>query len=496
MMTKNERLKQANIDKISLFLSKKYNKVFKDKEFTMDILKYEVAKLLLGKDMKTFNFNDNIRKIEKAILKKVTNYGKIKFEPIQMNKINNLISSNKPNPQQQIQNSKKMDNIPVQKEIKIRAPKSAGSRTDSQKPQKRGQSAAAPQKNQKININNNINSNNNNNNNNNNYKKKNNEIPYPTVKMEMLRERQRNKWAIQANKEHEEYLKEQEIIRRSNYEKKLRQREILEQQIKEKREQEQKIKEEEKGQPSLTSLNLGGNSNTATQHNNQNEKIKRPLSSKPFNNRKKEEIEYQKKVEEDIKKFQEEEKLKKKTMREKYKEIQKENYENALKKKEKQIHEKEMEKKEKNDMNMFNGEENRNMMKMKRMNTADLSRINQNIKHQIAINNYEEQKYKKEREQEQKKFFDEELLQKEKKQKMISDFRKGLDEQLKEKQKMKELKNKVKIEETKDNWNIKNQIEEEKNNKKKLKYEKISNYKKELDEQIEKNKKLKQNELD
>ena len=494
MMTKNERLKQVNVDKISLFLSKKYNKVFKDKEFTMDILKYEVAKLLLGKDMKTFNFNDNIRKIEKAILKKVTNYGQIKYEPIQMNKINNLISNNQPHPQQQIPNNKKMGNS-IQKDTKIKAPKSAGNRMDVQTSQKRGQSATASQKNQKININNSINSNNNNNINNNN-RKKNNEIPYPTVKMEKLKERERNKWAIQANKEHEEYLKEQEILRKSNYEKKLRQREILEQQIREKKEQEQKIKQEEKGQPSLTSLNLGGNTNTTTQHNNQNEKIKRPLSSKPFNNRKKEEIEYQKKVEEDIKKYQEEEKLKKKTMREKYKEIQKENYENALKKKERKIHEKEMEKKEKNDVNIFNGEENRNMMKMKRMNTADLSRINQNIKHQIAINNYEEQKYKKEREQEQKKFFDEELLQKEKKQKMISDFRKGLDEQLKEKQKMKVLKNKVKIEENKDNWNINNQLEEEKNIKKKLKYERICNYKKELDEQIEKNKKLKQNELD
>ena len=165
MMTKNERLKQVNIDKISLFLSKKYNKVFKDKEFTIDILKYEVAKLLLGKDMKTFNFNDNIRKIEKAILKKVTNYGQIKYEPIQMNKINNLISNNQPHLQYQIQNNKKIDNNPVQKDIKIKAPKSAGSRMDNKNPQVRGQSAAAPQKNQKININNSINSNNNNNNN-------------------------------------------------------------------------------------------------------------------------------------------------------------------------------------------------------------------------------------------------------------------------------------------------------------------------------------------
>ena len=49
MMTKNERLKQVNVDKISLFLSKKYNKVFKDKEFTMDILKYEVESYYLVK---------------------------------------------------------------------------------------------------------------------------------------------------------------------------------------------------------------------------------------------------------------------------------------------------------------------------------------------------------------------------------------------------------------------------------------------------------------
>ena len=87
--TKNERLKQVNIDKLSLFLSKKYNKVFKDKEFTMDILKHEISKLLSGKDMKTFNFNDSIKKIEKAILKKVSNFGQIKYEPIQMAKINN-----------------------------------------------------------------------------------------------------------------------------------------------------------------------------------------------------------------------------------------------------------------------------------------------------------------------------------------------------------------------------------------------------------------------
>ena len=41
---------------------------------------------------------------------------------------------------------------------------------------------------------------------------------------------------------------------------------------------------------------------------------------------------------------------------------------------------------------------------MKQKNTVDLNKINQNMKHQIAINNYEENKYKRESELEQKKY--------------------------------------------------------------------------------------------
>ena len=76
---------------------------------------------------------------------------------------------------------------------------------------------------------------------------------------------------------------------------------------------------------------------------------------------------------------------------------------------------------------------------------------------------------------------------------MINEFRKGLDEQIKEKQKMKELNNKVKIDENQDNLNYNNKMIEELNMMNKKKYEKINNYKKELDEQIERNKKYKQN---
>ena len=122
-MSKNERLKQINIDKIALFLNNKYNKVFKDKNFTMNTLKYEISRLLVGKNMKIFNFNESIKKIEKSILKTVSNYGEIKYEPVQMDKINNLLSYNN-------NNSKLLENtlfnaqreLPINSEIKEYAP--------------------------------------------------------------------------------------------------------------------------------------------------------------------------------------------------------------------------------------------------------------------------------------------------------------------------------------------------------------------------------------
>jgi len=76
----------------------------------------------------------------------------------------------------------------------------------------------------------------------------------------------------------------------------------------------------------------------------------------------------------------------------------------------------------------------------------------------------------------------------------MNDFKQGLDAQIKEKQRLKELKVKEKINENKDNLNVNNQIIEENNKRNKVKYEKINNYKRELDEQVERNRKMKQNE--
>ena len=85
------------------------------------------------------------------------------------------------------------------------------------------------------------------------------------------------------------------------------------------------------------------------------------------------------------------------------------------------------------------------------------------------------------------------MIQNEKKKKMITEFKRGLDDQIKEKQKLKELKEKAKINENRDNIKINNQILEENNQRNTDKYKKISNYKRDLDEQIERNRKLKQN---
>ena len=488
-MSKNERLKRVNIDKIALFLNNKYNKVFQDKNFSMNALKYEISRLLVGKNMKVFNFNESIKKIEKSILKTVSNYGEIKYEPVQMDKINNLLSYNN-NSIQSNTLSNVQPHLPIKNKIKEYAPNLEEERKnqDILKPQRI--QSAIPKVN-KLNLNNN-----------NNVKKNLNEVPYPTEKMEKLREREKNKWAIQANKEYEEYLKEQDKLKRDNYEKKLKQRKILEEQIKERKEYEQKMRQEEKNvQPYATSLKFDEvefNYNNRVNNMKEKENKRRPLSSKPMIKRRKEEIEYQKQIEKDLKKYQEQENMKKKILRDKYKEMQKENYENAIKKKKEKIKEKEIEKSEKNNVNIFDKEDNRakeiflkNQLKVEQFSK---NKINQNIKHQLAINNYENQKYKKEIEQEKKRFINEELAQNEKKKKMMDDFKKGLDAQIKEKQRLKELKDKEKINENKDNLNVNNQIMEENNIRNKAKYEKINNYKRELDEQVERNRKIKQNE--
>ena len=92
---KNEKLKKQFVDKMLLFLNNKYSRVFKDKGFTNEKLRLEVNKLLGNQNYKTFDYQANLKKVEKSILTKVSKMGDVKYEPVQMSKINELLKFDK-----------------------------------------------------------------------------------------------------------------------------------------------------------------------------------------------------------------------------------------------------------------------------------------------------------------------------------------------------------------------------------------------------------------
>ena len=69
---KNEKLKKQHVDKMILFLNNKYSRVFKDKGFNNEKLRNEVNKLLGNQNFKTFDYQANLKKVEKSILTKVS----------------------------------------------------------------------------------------------------------------------------------------------------------------------------------------------------------------------------------------------------------------------------------------------------------------------------------------------------------------------------------------------------------------------------------------
>ena len=88
---KVEKIRRGFCDKISYFLSQKYKKVFSDKGYTNDKIQKEVYRLLTSKNMKTFNFNIELKLIEKQILEKISKSKTVKYEPVEMKKIKDLM---------------------------------------------------------------------------------------------------------------------------------------------------------------------------------------------------------------------------------------------------------------------------------------------------------------------------------------------------------------------------------------------------------------------
>ena len=270
---KNEKLKKQYVDKMLLFLNNKYSRIFKDKKLTNEKLRKEVEKLLGNQNYKTFDYQSNLKKVEKSILSKVSKIGKIKYEPVQMSKINDLLNfdkdkyiseeaekTNDNNSKSQNTNNnlnktnKSKEKKTIKKEEAIKSPPTVNEKIESKN---------EIQENNNITDNNNINSQirpqsavlmnnkgindfriNNNIISNNNfciYNQNINEMNNLSEKMRKLKLKEQDEWAIKAKLDHDNYIKEQNEMKRAQYEKQMKQRELLENQIKEKKEREEKL---------------------------------------------------------------------------------------------------------------------------------------------------------------------------------------------------------------------------------------------------------------
>ncbi len=269
---KNEKLKKQYVDKMLLFLNNKYSRMFKDKKITNEKLRKDIEKMLGNQNFKNFDYQSNLKTVEKSILAKASKIGQIKYQPVQMSKINDLLNFDKDKyltdePEKQKENIQKVNNTNdntkktvknkskekiiktnldkdkiknKEKEINQEQKKIENNPEEKKNSQIRPQSAVVNyQKVNEFNLNNNIVSNNNFSiyNENNNM----NAMSNLSEKMRKLKLKEQDEWAIKAKLDHDNYIKEQNDKKKELYEKQMKQRELLENQIKEKKEREEKL---------------------------------------------------------------------------------------------------------------------------------------------------------------------------------------------------------------------------------------------------------------
>ena len=312
---KNEKLKKQYVDKMLLFLNNKYSRMFKDKKITTEKLRKEIEKLFGNQNFKNFDYQSNLKTVEKSILLKASKTGTIKYEPVQMSKINDLLNfdkdkyladeSEKNNENikhistNSNKNKSKEKNIKpnLEKNLQIKSYKIAGKKEIKKQEVKkeplnnnkneendniklRPQSDVVSNKNNNLvlesnisdfNLNNNIVNNNNFSicNENNNFNAMNN----LSEKMRKLKMKEQDEWAIKAKLDHDNYIKEQNNKKKEIYEKQMKQRELLENQIKEKKEKEEKLYNDKLKKQYKYSYRAVGENELNSDLNNKNNKI-------------------------------------------------------------------------------------------------------------------------------------------------------------------------------------------------------------------------------
>ena len=318
---KNEKLKKQYVDKMLLFLNNKYSRMFKDKKITNEKLRKDIEKMLGNQNFKNFDYQSNLKTVEKSILAKASKIGQIKYQPVQMSKINDLLNFDKDkyltdepekqkeniqkvnntndNTKKTVKNKSKEKNIKTnldkdkiknkEKEINQEQKKIENNPEEKKTSQIRPQSAVVNyQKVNEFNLNNNIVSNNNFSiyNENNNM----NAMSNLSEKMRKLKLKEQDEWAIKAKLDHDNYIKEQNDKKKELYEKQMKQRELLENQIKEKKEREEKLYNDNfKNKYKYFKRDVGENelnnnlNNNYKKNNNINNNIEDNINYKPNN---------------------------------------------------------------------------------------------------------------------------------------------------------------------------------------------------------------------
>lgn len=469
-LTQSEKLKKLYIDKISSYIMKRYNSFFKDKGYSQTHLNKDIEKLIHNKDMKTFDVNSEQPKIEKIIMEKISNMESTKVNILTMDSIKNLLPQKAPN----------SNGIPIPNQS---ANKNYVAPPSQSNPKRNFSKGKEPIQNRP---------------NNNTTNKPNpithttrptnyEDIPYNTEKVEKLKQKQNDKWALQVNQNYQEYLQEEENKKKQKEEAQRLHKEMLEQQIAENKRKRELLKQEEE-KLNQNNRNYFGNHDTGkyerkeqitnlpseeqnifngyNEYNNniseRNLKYRKEAEqentrnmnqkNKKYAKENEQDLAYQKQMEDEIRKYKDEELKRKNEQREKYILMQKENEENAKRK----MLEKQKIKEEKLRRNEMNYEyyspplpnpnpENRagqqpplnnneipttNKMTNNNFNNEDFyEKIKEKEK---QLKEYETKKLQREMEEIKQKEDEQILQQKLKKEKMLQEYQEGLLQQIKE----------------------------------------------------------------
>jgi hypothetical protein len=200
----NSKKKQQIVEKIATFLKNKFSKLFNEKNYNLKQITFDLNSLITENDLKNFDYQTAILRIEKTILEKVSKMESKEVKGIlDMNKINELIKpiikqdppSNRNNNQNSNRNANKAALMTKSKSMDVLAPVVEGIHKE---------------------------------------------------KVQILKIKEEDEWALIAKHNYEKFINEQKNKKQKEEDLKQIQKDFLESQIREKEIMKKKLKDEER----------------------------------------------------------------------------------------------------------------------------------------------------------------------------------------------------------------------------------------------------------